>query len=93
MSWLWKEGDKRGHFIAGFLIASVVTFMGLFIPLGWAAFLAVVLGTFVGFMKEERDRLDPAHHTEDQRDAAAVFYGAIAGLIIPVVVLLLMGYA
>lgn len=68
----WKQKDKQGHAIVGFLIS-----FGAGVIL--APICGLGLGVLAGLLKEIWDGFFPEKHTQDLADFLATAIGAVAG--------------
>lgn len=86
--WLYAiKVDKYLHFIAG-IIVSQVAFALLDIgdmPVGWCAFLSVVVTAIVGGVKEA---VDVKYGVPNVKDWAATFYGGLLGALLATLIAL-----
>jgi len=70
----FKQKDKQGHFIVGFVLSFSFSFV--------SPFLGLMVAMFAGWAKEMLDRRDPENHTSDEIDMLATWFGGVAGLIL-----------
>lgn len=64
--------DKIQHFFGGLVL-------GFFVALPFSFITGFIAAWVVGHLKEEYDRRDPEHHTEEARDALATSLGGFFG--------------